>query len=176
MSVRVNHKGPIHQSRVFQMVRENVTLSNGSTVDIDVIRHPGASAIVPLLDDNQVVMVRQYRHAVGNYVWEIPAGTLDPAENPMECARRELTEETGYAAGELIKLGEIHPVPSYSDERIHIFLGKHLKPAQQHLDADEVLDVHVIALDELFNMIDDGRIQDGKTISALFMAMRRLAL
>ena len=169
MSVSINRRVPIHEGRVFRLFRENVTLENGTTVDLDVIRHPGAAAMVPLINPDTVVMIHQYRHAVGGFLWEIPAGTLDPGETPLQCARRELTEETGFSAAAWRKMGEIIPLPGYSDERIHIFLATDLAPAQQDLDPDEVLRVHWIPLDEALGMIRDGRIRDGKTICSLLM-------
>lgn len=171
MTATVNRREPLHRGRVFEMVRENVTLENGVTIDMDIIRHPGASAMVPLTDDGKVVLIRQYRHAVGGYIWEIPAGTLDPDESPLACARRELAEETGYTAESMEALGQITPVPGYSDERIHLFLAKGLRPSGQNLDADEVMDVHEVAIDEVFAMIDRGEIEDCKTICGLYKAL-----
>ena len=167
MSAVVNRREKLHQGRVFTLIRENVTLDNGVTVDIDTIRHPGASAIVPLTDAGSVVLIRQYRHSVGGYIWEIPAGTLNPDEDPEACAARELIEETGYAAGAWRRLGEITPVPGYSDERIHLFLATDLTPAVQRLDADELLAVHEFPFDRAAAMIASGEIQDAKTICAL---------
>lgn len=167
MSAVVNRREKLHQGRVFTLIRENVTLDNGVTVDIDTIRHPGASAIVPLTDGGSVVLIRQYRHSVGGYIWEIPAGTLNPDEDPEACAARELIEETGYAAGAWRRLGEITPVPGYSDERIHLFLATDLTPAVQRLDADELLAVHEFPFDRAAAMIASGEIQDAKTICAL---------
>lgn len=174
MSAVINRREKLHQGRVFALVRENVTLDNGVTVDIDTIRHPGASAIVPLTDAGSVLLIRQYRHSVGGYIWEIPAGTLNPDEDPEACAARELTEETGYAAGAWRRLGEITPVPGYSDERIHLFLATDLTPAAQNLDVDEVLAVHEFPLERAAEMIASGEIQDAKTICAL-LRMRCLS-
>ncbi|MCP4353383.1 MAG: NUDIX hydrolase [Desulfobacterales bacterium] len=170
MSAKINNCVTIHTGRVFKITTENITLSNGVTVDIDILRHPGASAIVPLSEKNTVILIRQYRHAVGDYIWEIPAGTLNPGELPIACAKRELVEETGFSAGEFQKLGEITPVPGYSDERIHIFLATGLEPAEQNLDMDELLNVHEIEFDKTIDMIRNGVIQDCKTISGLYMA------
>ena len=107
MSTKINNSVTVHQGRVFKLVTENITLANGVSIDIDVIRHPGASAIIPLSNKKRVILIKQYRYAVGEYIWEIPAGTLDPDETPITCARRELIEETGYSAHEWQKLGEI---------------------------------------------------------------------
>ena len=174
MSVKVNQSVMTHQGRVFKMVTENITLANGISVDIDIIRHPGASAIIPFYDEDTVMLIKQYRHAVGGYIWEIPAGTLDPDETPIICAKRELIEETGYSARGWQKLGEITPVPGYSDERIHIFLATELISAEQSLDKDEILDVHKVKLKNAIEMIHKGEIQDSKTICGLFLTMHKL--
>lgn len=176
MPVKVTHRETRHTGRVFRLDTETVTLDNGVTIDIDVIRHPGAAAIVPMTDTGNVLMIKQYRHAVGGYIWEIPAGTLDPGETPLTCAKRELTEEAGVAATDWHRLGEIVPVPGYADERIHLFLAGGLSPARQQLDADEVLQVHEIALTDALAMIEQGKIQDAKTLCGLLLAARKTPL
>jgi len=170
MSAKVNKSTILHEGRVFTILEENVTLANGVTTDLDIIHHPGASAIVPFIENNTVIMIKQYRHALGSFIWEIPAGTLNSNETPIECAKRELTEETGFSGNIWNKLGEITPVPGYSDERIHVFLTKELVSARQNLDKDEILDVHEIKIDDAIKMIFDGLIQDCKSIFGLFMA------
>jgi ADP-ribose pyrophosphatase len=174
MSAKINSKDTLYEGRVFKLLRENVTLNNGVTVDLDIIHHPGASAIIPLSGNDNVILIKQYRHAIGDFIWEIPAGTLDPNETPIECAKRELIEEAGFSANTWEKLGEITPVPGYSNERIHLFLAADLVPAKQDLDKDEVLDVHEVPLYKAIEMIHEGAIQDSKTISGLFMAINRL--
>ena len=171
MSAKVNSKAILYEGRVFKLLRENVTLPNGVTVDLDIIHHPGAAAMVPVSDNNSFILIKQYRHAIGDYIWEIPAGTLDPQETPLECAKRELIEETGFSARSWQKLGEITPVPGYSNERIHVFLAADLVPAEQELDKDEVLDVHEVPLDKAIKLIHEGAIQDSKTISGIYMAI-----
>ena len=170
MSTTINRSVTLHEGRVFRLVRENVTLDNGIIIDMDIIRHPGASAIVPLTENKTLLMIRQYRHATGGFIWEIPAGTLGPNETPLRCAERELIEETGFSAEAWQELGEITPLPGYSDERIHIFLATSLTPAEQNLDMDEILHVHEVSFDDAVRMIHRGEIQDGKAISGLFMA------
>ena len=165
-----NRQTLIHKGRVFNVFQENVRLPNDVLMNIDVIRHPGAAAIVPLTRNHTVIMLQQYRHAVGGTIWEIPAGTLDSGESPLVCAQRELTEETGYQAADWRMLGEITPVPGYSDERIQIFLATELTISVQNLDSDEVLDVREVAFTEALKMISRGDIQDAKTICGLFMA------
>ncbi|MFY9943018.1 MAG: NUDIX hydrolase [Desulfobacterales bacterium] len=174
MNAIVNRITPVHRGRVFQLTTENITLPNGVNMDIDIIRHPGAAAIVPLLDAKTVLLLRQYRHAVGGWIWEIPAGTLDPQETVEACARRELTEETGYNARNFEKLGEITPLPGYADERVHLFLAAGLTPSAQNLDPDELLSVHPTPLPQALEMIFNGEIQDAKTITGLLLAERRL--
>ena len=174
MTATVNKRTKIHEARVFTLTRENITLENGVTTDLDVLRHPGASAIVPMSDADTLVLIRQYRHAIGDHIWEIPAGTLDPGEAPLACAKRELTEETGFSGNTWQKLGEITPLPGYSDERIHIFLASDLDPAEQNLDSDEVLDVHHIPLAQALEMIYKGDIQDSKSIAGIFLAVHCL--
>jgi ADP-ribose pyrophosphatase len=174
MSVRINSRLTLYEGRVFELSRENITLENGTTIDLDIIRHPGASAVVALPRKNTILMLEQYRHAVGGFIWEIPAGTLSSGETPLECAKRELIEETGFSGRGWEKLGEITPLPGYSDERIHIFLATGLVPARQNLDSDEVLRVHEMKLQTALDMIHNGAIQDSKTISGLIMASHRV--
>jgi len=114
-------------------------------------------------------LIKQYRHAVGQFVWEIPAGTLEPNEAPLDCARRELVEETGYKATNLDKIAEILPAPGYTDEHIHIFLATGLKSSGQKLEDDEVLEIQPTAFDTALEMIVQGEIQDAKTITGLFL-------
>ena len=167
----------LHSGRVFDFTRENVTLGNGVTVDMEVIRHPGAAAIVPLTAAGDIVMLRQYRHAVGGSLWEIPAGTMDPEDtSPLDCARRELVEETGLRAAAWDELGELTPVPGYSDERIHLYLARELSPAVQNLDADEIVDVHTLPLVQVRQMVFDGQICDAKTIAGLFMIEKHVGM
>ncbi len=170
----VNHITPVKKGRVFEIVVENVTLPNGVELEMDIIRHPGAAAIVPLMDDGTVLLLKQYRHAVGGYIWEIPAGTLEPGEDGMTCAKREIIEETGFAAQKMEKLGVITPVPAYSDERIHIFLATGLTRDAQNLDDDELLTVHPVKFTEALAMVANGEIMDAKTIASLHMAGNRL--
>ena len=174
MSATINSHATLHEGRVFNLVKENYTLDNGVTSHMDFIQHPGAAAMVPMLNNGEVVLIKQYRHAIREFIWEIPAGTLDPDESPITCARRELIEEIGYSATDWHQLGTITPLPGCSDERIHIFMASDLKPAEQHLDDDEMINVHKMNLSEALQMILAGEISDGKTISGLFLAFNWL--
>ncbi len=163
----------IYQARVFSLCRESVILPNGVEASLDIIHHPGAAAIVPLLPGNQVVMIRQYRHAIRQFLWEIPAGTLNPGEDPIECARRELVEEAGYRANHFEKLIEVFTAPGYSDEKIHIFLATDLEPAIQDLDQEEIIEVAQMPLERTLDMIGEGAIQNGMTIVGLSLLWKR---
>lgn len=173
MSAKVNRRSLLYEGRVFRMVRENVTLPNGATADLDFVEHPGAAAVVPVFEGDEVVLVRQYRHALKDFIWEIPAGTLDPGESALACARRELIEETGYAAASWRELGVITPVPGYSDERVFLFLAAGLSPAVQALDSDEVLAAHRLPWARALEMVAAGEIRDAKSICGLLLARQR---
>ena len=170
MSATIDSQTTLHQGRVFRLVNEKYTLDNGVTSDMDFIQHSGAAAMVPMLNQTDVVLIKQYRHAVREFIWEIPAGTIDPEESAIHCAKRELIEEIGHSANDWHHLGTITPLPGCSDERIHIFLASGLQQAKQDLDDDELLNVHTMELSKAMEMIFSGEIQDGKTISGLFLA------
>ena len=174
MNAKINNRINIHQGKVYSLITENVTLDNGITTDMEFIEHPGAAAIIPLLNKNRIVLLNQYRHALRKYIWEIPAGTLAPGESVINCAKRELIEETGFSADQWHSLGEITPVPGYSDERIHVFLATGLRPAERHLDEDEIIQEHEVECEEALNMIRRGEIQDAKSIAGLFLAFEWL--
>ena len=176
MTIQIQRRETLHRGRVFDITIENVTFPNGYNTDLEIIRHPGASAIVAVDSDRQLLMLQQYRHAAGRTMWEIPAGTLENQESPKSCAIRELSEETGYAAGQWDSLGTITPVPGYADERIHIFLARHLTSTQQQLDPDEIVQVRKIGLADAVAMIAAGQIDDAKTIAGLFLALPRLGI
>ncbi len=174
MTAKINERQIIHQGSVFKLIKENVTLNNDVTTTMEYIEHPGATAIIPILGKRRVLLLKQYRHALKDHIWEIPAGTMDDGESALNCAKRELVEETGYAAEHWQNLGVITPVPGYSDERIHIFLATQLTPAAQNLDQDEIIRVYEVEFDEAIEMIKAGEIQDAKSIAGLFLASCRL--
>ncbi|MDH4370682.1 MAG: NUDIX hydrolase [Nitrospira sp.] len=157
----------IYTGKVVTLNVDTVQLPNGLTVDLETIRHPGASAVVPLKDDGTVVLIRQFRHAAGGFIYEIPAGKLDRGEDPLNCAARELEEEVGYRAASFQLLSSIFTAPGFADEVIHIYKAIGLTKGQQHLDRDEVLEIVEMSLDEAIEKIQDGTIRDGKTIIGL---------
>lgn len=164
----------VHRGRVFELGVERVELPDGREVSLDVLHHPGASAVLPLASDGTILMIRQFRHAAGGYLWEIPAGTLDPGEAPVACAHRELVEEAGVHADEMVSLGEILPVPGYSTERIHLFLARGLHVAAQCLDADELIaEVRPVPVAEVVAWLADGSLVDAKSAVAVARARER---
>jgi len=165
----------IYRGRIVDLRLEEVTLPNTLTVTMEMIRHPGAAAVVPLDDEGGVTLIHQFRHAAGGFIWEIPAGKLDGDEAPIACAARELREEAGLAAGELIRLGSILTAPGFCDERIHLFLARQLHPVAQQLEHDEVLTVQRMPLAAALEMIRSGAIEDAKSIAGLHLAAAYLA-
>jgi ADP-ribose pyrophosphatase len=157
----------IYQGRVVNLNLETVKLPNGATVELEIIRHPGAAAIVAMKDEETVLLIRQYRHAAGGYILEIPAGTLKPGEAPRDCAARELEEEIGFRASALEPVVTFFATPGFTDEVIHAFKATGLVPGRQNLDHDEVLEVVELPLREAIGRIQDGTIRDGKTIVGL---------
>ena len=132
-----------------------------------MIRHPGAAAVVPVKDDGTVVLIRQFRHAAGGFIYEIPAGKLASGEDPLHCASRELEEEVGYRASTFELLSSIFTAPGFADEVIHVYKATGLTKGRQHWDRDEVLDVIEMPLSEAITKIEDGTIRDAKTIVGL---------
>jgi ADP-ribose pyrophosphatase len=163
----------MYSGRVLKLDLDTVLLPNGRTTELEILRHPGASAIVPLKEDGRVVLIRQLRHAAGGFIYEIPAGKLDPQEDPRDCAVRELEEEVGYRAGFLELLTSIWTAPGFTDEVIHIFQGTNLEKGIQALDQDEVLEIVEWPLEEAMARIQDGTIRDAKTIIGLQMVFGR---
>lgn len=172
----------VHSGRVVQLDIDTVRFPDGSTGEMELFRHSGASAVVPVLSrgneaDPEIMLIRQYRYATDGYIWEVPAGRLDPGEEPLACARRELLEETGATAERFDRLTTIYPTPGFCDERIHLFAASGLSVSEQNTrrEADEFMEVTKIRLSQILGMIKDGQIVDGKTISAVlyFAAFRR---
>jgi ADP-ribose pyrophosphatase len=149
---------------------ERASLPNGVEIDLAVIRHPGAAAIVALDNAGNLAMLHQYRHAIGGYLWEIPAGCRNTGESPLECANRELAEEAGLSAQRWDHLGTIVTIPSFCDERIDLYLARELDTASGTPDEDEVIRVEKISFDAAMKMIRSGEIIDAKSIAARYRA------
>ncbi len=157
----------IYKGRIVTLNIDSVVLPNGTGVDLETIRHPGAAAVVPVKDDGTIVLIRQFRHAAGGFIYEIPAGTLHQGEEPLVCAARELEEEIGYRASTFEHLTSILPAPGYTDEVIHIYKATGLIKGTQKLDYDEVLEIVEMPLQKALAHIKEGTIRDGKTIIGL---------
>ena len=149
-------------------IYEDTVLANGHEAHWDFIHHDGAAAVLPVADDGKILMVRQYRNALDRDTLEIPAGKLDKPDEPkIECAYRELEEETGYRTEDMEYLMSVNTTVAFCDEAIDIFVARNLIPSKQHLDEDEVIDVEAWELKDLLDLIYSGKITDGKTVAAI---------
>jgi len=161
-----------YQGRIISLDLDTVRFPDGSTGELEMVRHPGAAAVVPMVDpvtaaDPHVVLIRQFRHAAEGEVWEIPAGRLDAGETPEACAHRELAEETGLRAREMVWLTTVYTTPGFTDERIHLFLASGLTEGDHRREPDEFLESHSLPWSRAMAMIKAGEIVDGKTLIAL---------
>jgi ADP-ribose pyrophosphatase len=160
----------VYSGRVLDLDVDTVRFPNGSVGELEMIRHPGAAAVVPFVDDPlgpdpEVLLIRQFRHAAERYVWEIPAGRLEPGEAPE--TRRELEEEAGVTAGELRRLTTIYTTPGFTDERIYLFLAAGLGRGTERREADEFLEVERMRWSRVLGLIEGGDVDDGKTLVTL---------
>ncbi len=165
----------LHRGRIITLDRDTVRLPDGVTAEMDILRHPGASAVVPFLsgpmgDEPQVLLLRQYRYAAGGYLYEIPAGRLDEGETPIQCAARELKEETGCTADLIEPMTSILTTPGFTDEVIHLFMATGLTHGEPNREADEFVEVVIMRLSEALERISSGEITDSKTVLALLFA------
>lgn len=173
------HSRVAYRGRRIDVTLDRITTPRGTELELEMVRHPGASAVVPLVsdpadDDPQVLLIRQYRWAAQDVIWEIPAGTLEPGEDPETCARRELEEEAGARAGTLQRLTSIWTTPGFTDELIHLFVASDLQTVATAHQADEQIELATRPLSSALAMIREGEIRDGKTVVALLLlAVRR---
>ncbi len=170
----------VYDGRLITIDLDTVQAPDGTRLELEIVRHPGAAAIVPVLDDPtgedpSVLLIRQYRYAAGGRIWEIPAGVLEPGEDATACARRELLEETGAAAGRIDHLTTVFTTPGFTDEQIHLFLATEITVGEPRHQADEFIQVEARPMSRIMEMIRDGEINDAKSIVALlFVAGFRL--
>ncbi len=158
------------RARPFDIRRDQVELPDGNYATLVMVAHPGAVTLLPIDSQGRVWFVRQYRHAIQEDLLELPAGTLEKGEEPETCARREVREETGMAAGTIQKIGEFFLAPGYSSEYMHVYLATGLTPDPLPGDEDEFITIEHIPLDQVYAMAESGQIKDGKTLAALLLA------
>mgnify|MGYP001544465325 CR=1 FL=1 len=166
----------IHTGRIIQVSTERLLYANGREYDLDFVRHPGAAAVVALDAAGRLCVVRQYRHGIAGFLWEIPAGKLDPGEAPEACAVRELAEETGIVAQRWTSLGQYLPAPGIFTELIHLYLARDLSVGAPAPDADEDLELQWLPLSDAIAKVQRGEWNDGKTALALWRAQYQLQL
>lgn len=167
----------VYTGKVVDLFIDQVSVPDGSKHIREVIGHKSAVAILPVLDDGRILLIRQYRYAVDSTCWEVPAGLVDRGETPLKAARRECMEETGYRAKKIKSLGWIYSSPGYSREKIHLYLATSLvKAGKQALDTDEFLIVKTVTMNQALSMLERGLIKDGKTITAILLAGKQLNL
>ena len=169
---RLTHREVAFKGRHVQVRLDTIVDSEGNTSTLEIVVHPGAVCVVPLLANGDVVLVRQYRHATGTRLLEICAGGLNPDENPLDAARRELEEETGYLAGNLVERARFWTTPGFTTEFMYLYEATDLVKTLTNPDEDEIIDVETATQDEALRMIDDGRIQDAKSILGLLRVLR----
>lgn len=170
----------VYDGRIISVDVDQVRFPNGTSGELEMVRHPGASAVVPFLDnprdpDPRIILIRQYRYAANGFVHEIPAGRLDHGESPIACAARELREETGYSARDLIPLTTFYTTPGFTDERIHLFAATGLTEGESQLESDEILDLVIVPISKAMEMIRAGELVDGKSMVGVFFASRFIA-
>jgi ADP-ribose pyrophosphatase len=171
----------VYAGRVINVDIDTVRFPNGSTGELEMVRHPGASAVVPFLseldaDDPQILLIKQYRHAANDFIYEIPAGKLDGGEDPMECAKRELREETGCIARQIEHLYTFYTTPGFTDETIHAFIATGLERGDVAHEKDEFMSVETVTLSRALELIKTGELKDAKTaLAILYVAGFRLS-
>jgi ADP-ribose pyrophosphatase len=170
---RLTSSRTVFEGRLLTVRVDKVELAGGGAAEREVVHHPGAVAIVALLADDRVVMIRHYRHAAGEVLWELPAGVQEPGEDPLACGRRELIEETGYEPGELTPLLSTFLSPGFSSEIIHLFLARRLRQVGSSEEPDERIEVHLLPLDEAVGMVLRGEVRNAAAICGLLAASER---
>jgi ADP-ribose pyrophosphatase len=164
----------VYEGRLFDVRKDIVTLPDGKTADREYILHPGAVMIVPLIEPASVVLERQYRYALRQHFYELPAGKIEPNEDPAVTAQRELLEETGYVADEWRHLGRLHPSVGYSDEIVELYFARGLRYEEQNTDEGEFLEVLTLPLEQAFEWVKQKKITEAKTILGLLWLDRIL--
>jgi len=166
----LERREPIYRGSVIELGLETVVLPTGKRCQLEIIRHPGGAAVLAIDDQDRVCLLRQYRHAAGGWIWELPAGKIDHGEPPEETARRELAEEAGVSAEEWSYLGKMASSPGSLTEVVHLYRAGKLGETDDNVQADEALEVHWVGVEEALSWVGDGTIYDAKSVIALLMA------
>jgi ADP-ribose pyrophosphatase len=164
----------LHQGQLISLYSDQVHLPDGRTTHYDIVRHPGGAVIVAVNSNEDICLLRQFRHAVGGNIWELPAGCLEPDEAPVEAAKRELLEETGYSAHNWNELGSIIPSPGFCNEVLWIYKAEDLKKGETAKDRDEFLEPHWFSMNRIHQMIKAGGVRDAKTLAAITLLDHKL--
>jgi len=174
MTTRDPRPRSVYAGRLIEVTLESVTLPGGQDVELEIVRHPGGAVVAAVNAKHEVCLLRQYRYAAGDRIWELPAGTIDPGETADQTAHRELREEAGVAAAQWTDLGAMFSTPGFCDEQLFLYLARGLTAVGTEHGVDEVIEVHWMPFAQALDMARDGTIRDAKTIVALFRAESRL--
>ena len=158
----------LYEGKVLDLGKENVTLPNGVSCELEIIRHPGGAVALALDAENRVCLLRQYRHAAGGWIWELPGGRIEAGETPLVSVQRELKEETGITAADWQPLSSFYSTPGFCDERLHLFVARDLEVGEAGTEEDELLEVHWVSLVEAMNYCRRGEIVDAKTLVGIY--------
>ena len=166
---KLYRKKIIYNGRTVSFCADEILLPNGKKVRREYLKHPGAAAVIPFIDDKNIILVQQFRYPVGKATYEIPAGKIEKGESPVKCVKRELSEETGYTAVNIKKLISYWPTPAFSNEVLHIYCARGLKPSKISPDEDEFLRHKILPFSRVLRWVKSGRIMDSKTIIAVLL-------
>ncbi len=168
-------KEKVYKGKILDLNIERAIMPDGREVELEIIAHPGGACILPVHENGDVTLIRQFRHAVGGTIWEVPAGRIDDGESPVETALRELKEETGLYSEKIEKLGEFLPTPGFCSEVVHLYIARNLIECGQQLEEDEYLEVVRLPFGDALEKVMKGEITDGKTVVSLFLAREKVA-
>ena len=166
----------IYEGKILNLRKDEVRVKSGKTAYREIVEHNGGAVAVAITDENKVLLVRQYRQAMGKEMLELPAGKIEKGENPVETMKRELAEETGYSAENLSLIGEFNPSVGYTDETLYIYMATHLTKGETNFDDDEDLELMEIPLQEAVNLVVKGEITDGKTMAGILLATHHMKI
>lgn len=153
----------LYEGRIFDITREQHRMPDGRQSTFEFLRHPGGAAVLPVLDDKRLLLIRQFRPSIGDFVYEVPAGRLEPGEDPAACVMRELEEEVGFRVSQVESFGFIYSSIGFCDEKIHLFVARDLQQTQTALEPDEFIEPHIVTLEQALSLLKNGQITDAKT-------------